>query len=318
MLFFDALPNDLKMELLKYVHPSLLIENKCIKKCLKLVAEPYIFSLDCFKSCDIELLWQNLYNRRYSKFKPPNLTYKEAYIKHMAMEVKVECDYLIYAAKNGLEKYIFDVYDDTSDYFDYGLWDLLEVAARHLQVDLVKKLLMFNYNAKKVSVHTNALKSILTSRFDINDLPKVEAIIDLLKTSNTVTMPQVTYTEYNIFVFDMGCGSYLEHDRAVEFIQFLLKYNMIPDHQVFFEKLCLVLNVNIKIIEWCLEHMNVTITNKLFRHLCKYDDTIKLLTDGKYEITKNNLEVIVGYAVYDKVLDLYIEQQCKKRKISVQ
>lgn len=316
MTYFDVLPIELRMELLKYFHISLLISSNRIGKFELNRKKQYMFDIESFKSCDNEVLWESLYKRQYSVHKPINTSYKEAYINHKLMEVTKRVEYLKYAAQHGLEKEIAVTYiDNDDDYFRYNIEDILVTAVKYRQLHVVKDLLdNINFKAEFLS---QAVIALLTSNFPLTELAKVEEILAILMAQNAV-FPKVSFANDHIFFHNGGgmISHYLVHEKAIDFIKFLLKYNAIPDHQVFLEKLCRLDDIAEETIKWCIDNLNVTLTENLFRNLRYYKDHLKCFLVKGYEFKLSDVRSVAGYMCFDNVLEAYIEQQCKKRKIS--
>ena len=316
MIYFDVLPIELRMELLKYFHISILIPSNRISKFAVNRKKQHIFDIESFKSCDNEVLWESLYRRQYSAHKPTNMLYKEAYICHKSVEISKRSEYLKYAAQHGLEKEIAVTYiDNDDDYFSYNIDDILVTAVIYRQVHVIEDLL--DSITFKVEFLNQAVISLLVSNFPLTELTKVEEILSLLMVRKAV-FPKLSISGDYVCFGDVGrvMNSYLIHEKAIDFIKFLLKYNAIPDHQAFLEKLCRLDDIADETIKWCIDNLNVTLTENLFRNLRYYKDHLKCFLEKGYEFKLSDVTSVAGYICFNNVLEAYIEQQCKKRKIS--
>src|SRR5581483_1865764 len=249
MIYLAVLPIELRSELLKYFHPCIFISETEIKKLRTWDGKQYyIFQLDCFKCCDNEQLWEFLYMNEYSNNKPSNISYKDAYIKHKNNQIKKQTAYLSYEVENGLEKNISAIVDNIEDYFDYSFLELLKISAKYFHINIVKNLLFI---LETVKGYNELLLTILSSPLLLDNLSKASIIVDLLL--EKIIFPKLSYNNENIYILQYDLKYYFCREKAVDFIQFLIKYNAIAEQQIFLEYLCGIDQISSNTIKWCLE-----------------------------------------------------------------
>ena len=313
MLYFEALPGELKLELLKRLPPSMLISTKQINKLWHNDKEWYIFDVDCFKPYDNEQLWQALYNYEYSIEKLSYTSYKDAYIKYKRAEVSKKGQYMVYVAENGLDRvFVRSIASYKTDDFSYSYTEMFDKAVISLQLHFVERLttcITFLEEAYEI-----ALMRLLNSGFNLDDLAKVESLVELLM-KKCKAFPRVSYQNGRAILDRTIIDGYLKHNDGVKFIKFLLKYKAIADEQTFFGHVCSVYDIPLDTVKWCLENMNVKPTKNIFKHISKSNDFVKLFIENGYILTVDDINAYKTHDNFNYLLDMYVDQACKCRKL---
>ena len=191
MLYFEVLPGELKLELLKRLPPSMLISTTHINKLSHDDKEWYIFDVACFKPYDNEQLWQALYSYEYSNEKLNEIKYKDAYIKCKWSEVSKKGQYMVYVAENGLDRvFVRHISSYKVDDFYYAYNEMFDKAVINLQlhfVEILTKSITFRQETYEM-----ALPKLLNSGFSLDDLSTVESLVELLM-KECKTFPNVSY-----------------------------------------------------------------------------------------------------------------------------
>lgn len=314
MTYFEILPGDIRIELLKYLPIALLIPNSKIKKVQLMDKDRYIFSIDCFKIHANEDLWKSLYQYYYSKDPLPSASYRDTFITHKSKEVSAKCDNLLYAVEYGLDQIISKVLNAVNDdFFDYNYFKLFEVAVKNRHMILIKKLnSLFKFNK-------NLYQSILNNlhrHVNLNDLEKIDEITDLLL-ARGASFPTVSHNSDGFYLgeYHLPSDIFVTPEKSQKFIQFLLKHNAITDCQSFFEK-AVKSDVPLDIVKWCMKNMKISITENVFNSLSHEITCIDFVIDAGYVLTFDNIVHCKYNSNFEAILKLYISQEINKSKIN--
>jgi hypothetical protein len=329
MLYFGILAAELNIEILTYLPTSLLISVDNIRKLVG-TKERYIFDLPFFQVYNTEVLWKKLYNLHYSIIKPRNMTYKNAFIILMSHKIKKKTDYLHYAAQNGLEQIIKKHIDNSyGDDFSYDYSDMLQEASIFLQHHIVK--LLFSRFIFDTETRTGALRLLLLNNYpmqrasreeNMEKLERMSITIDLL-CQKDIIFPKILCVESDIILCGLIVNSILFINISPDYIEFLLKYNAIPDHQRFFNICCSlasneVADYVLQTLRWCLEHMNVIITSEMFDKLNSSNKVVSLLVEKGYKLTYMDVQRSKDKSNFDFLLNLYIKRRVNEKEVIIQ
>lgn len=312
-LYFICLPIELRIDLLKRLPPSHLLEESSDLTFLNRICN--MFSLTCFKMCDTNEFWRAYYKQRYIvdtiyNIKKPRINddfralFRKAYTdyKHLSVEK------LKYAMKNGHNWMLWE--ETRHDKYVWLDFDKLFIEAVHnLQWDCLYDLdLAYDFN---MSTYQHALNILALKKLDNYRSEPLDQWIDLLLEYGT-TFPQIKvsrssdYYHGTIYFANQSISHRVFDDTNN--VDFFRKYNAVIEPKKLLQHL-IPMGSAIVVITYLLDKFNVVIDDEIVKSAIENEDIdmMKLFVERGYKPTADILYFSskTKREIFDYILEIY-------------
>lgn len=290
-LFFDRLPVELKLELLKRLPIPYLLYGQTIT--FKPYSEVFrIFDLDVFKTCDNVSFWKDLYNIKFGPSSDLSINYKEKFLSASNHYIKLAQDKLNYAITQGHINIVKEVRNNYR-YIWFNFGQLFIDAVANFQSECVK--FIDDTFHLRLSTYQKALDALFAKNLNDVNSDLVHSSLKYVVNGRNLTFPENKYLADGSIQLNNTKFTKKSFDD-LKLLKLLLKHKVISDDVKLLMSL-IKLMVNENTIEKYLDISQININDSVNYALCRMKIENLKLTTGHIDIF-----IKKGYTVTSKTL----------------